>query len=417
MANNSPEIPGNQAYRLLSQPELTTFGFLQIGSQTLHTATSKTWTLSLVATTCVLHTGNIIRNHKLSNQKRRDPPRKLYDYKNTTTTHWNLFTDNTRTLFSQDLEFQRALLAPAPSQRSMDVVWSRFQFNTNLAAEILPHKMSTNITLPKPKRLISLKPRGLLKDSNTLRKIIQQVALSNSLFHFNFEVEDWNKQIVDINVRLDLDIPPIIYPPDATWAITANIHLNSIKRLITLEEQHIRDIAIKERLIARAEDTITNQSRMLASLLNRDFKSIRVDRLVVIENNKPVLYTHPDDIQRLAPLQYQALLQPRQHNFANIPEQWIPIYSSLDRINPDIYKDLTDPPTLDEWQRALNKCSLHQLQACLELATDTSRNYIRMFMKISGSGQGKYSHRALFLRIGKRRNCFLFPNRPIGITN
>ena len=179
--------------------------------------------------TCVLHTGNIIRNHKLSNQKRRDPPRRLYDYKNTTTTHWNLFTDNTRTLFSQDLEFQRALLAPAPSQRSMDVVWSRFQFNTNLAAEILPHKMSTNITLPKPKRLISLKPRGLLKDSNTLRKIIQQVALSNSLFHFNFEVEDWNKQIVDINVRLDLDIPPIIYPPDATWAITANIHLNFIK--------------------------------------------------------------------------------------------------------------------------------------------------------------------------------------------
>ena len=88
-------------------------------------------------------------------------------------------------------------------------------------------------------------------------------------------MEDWNKQIVDINVRLDLDIPPIIYPPDAIWAIMANIHLNSIKRLITLEEQHIRDIAIKERLIARAKNTITNQSRMLASLLNRDFKSIR----------------------------------------------------------------------------------------------------------------------------------------------
>ena len=168
---------------------------------------------------------------------------------------------------------------------------------------------------------------------------------------------DWNNQITDINNRLELTIPQISYPPDTTWATTATSYLNTIKHLIKTEEQHIRDVAIKERLIARAEDTITNQSRMLASILNRDYNSIRVDRLVVIENGKPVLYTHPDDIKRLAPLQYQALLQPRQHNFDNIPEQWIPIYSPLDRIDPDIYKELTATPTFDEWQCALTNCS------------------------------------------------------------
>ena len=117
--------------------------------------------------------------------------------------------------------------------------------------------------------------------------------------------------ITDINDRLDLTIPQIIYPPDTHWATTARTYLDIIKQLIKSEEHHIRDTAIKERLVARAEDTITNQSRMLASILNRDYNSIRVDRLVVMENNKPVLYTHPDDIQRLAPTQYQALLKPR----------------------------------------------------------------------------------------------------------
>ena len=96
---------------------------------------------------------------------------------------------------------------------------------------------------------------------------------------------------------------------------------------------------------------------MLASILNRDYNSICVDRLVVMENNKPVLYTHPDDIQRLAPTQYQALLKPRQHHFDNMPEEWISIYSPLDHVKPDIYTDLDAPPTFTEWQRAINKCS------------------------------------------------------------
>ena len=127
--------------------------------------------------------------------------------------------------------------------------------------------MSSNITPQKPKKLISIKPRGLLRDSTTLGHIIVQIAQSDSLFHFNFKVLDWNNQITDINNRLELTIPQISYPPDTTWATTATSYLNTIKHLIKTEEQHIRDVAIKERLIARAEDTITNQSRMLASIL------------------------------------------------------------------------------------------------------------------------------------------------------
>src|ERR1044071_1851618 len=193
-----------------------------------------------------------------------------------TNTHWNLYTDRTHSYFTQDSDFQRALNVPIPTQHFIDTLWDRFKTNVNLAAAILPHKMTTNIPPPKPKKLISLRPRGLLKDYTTLRKIITEIAQWDSLLHFNFEVDAWNLQIVDINNRLDLNIPAIDYPPDSHWATTARTHLDTIKQLIKSEEHSIRDTAIKERLVARAEDTITNQSRMLASILNRDYNSIRM---------------------------------------------------------------------------------------------------------------------------------------------
>ena len=113
----------------------------------------------------------------------------------------------------------------------------RKSFNkVNLAAEILPYKMSSNITSQRPKKLISIKPRGLLRDHTTLRHIITQIALSDSLFHFVFEVEEWNTQSTDINHRLDLNIIQIPYPPDTTWATTATNHLNIIKHLIRTED-------------------------------------------------------------------------------------------------------------------------------------------------------------------------------------
>src|SRR5436190_10544978 len=70
---------------------------------------------------------------------------------NTTTAHWNLYTDNTHSYFAQDTELHRALHVLSPTQYSIDTVWNRFQFNVNLVAEILPYKMSSNITPQRPK--------------------------------------------------------------------------------------------------------------------------------------------------------------------------------------------------------------------------------------------------------------------------
>jgi len=137
-------------------------------------------------------------------------------------------------------------------------------------------------------------------------------------------------------------------------------HLKCIRKLIKIQAIQNKEEAINKRLISRAEDTISNQSRMLSSLLNKDHKKINIDRLVTIdENNVPTLHTNPDDILTLAPKQYSALLRPRKHQFDELPDDWKEIYDPLQHFPDNVYEDLLTEPSYKEWHEATNKCSLN----------------------------------------------------------
>ena len=80
-----------------------------------------------------------------------------------------------------------------------------------------------------------------------------------------------------------------------------------------------KEEAISRHLVQRAKDTVTNQSCMLFSILDRDFRRIVIDRIVTVNsNNIPTLHTNPDDILKIAPTQYRALTHPRQHHFDSL---------------------------------------------------------------------------------------------------
>ena len=76
----------------------------------------------------------------------------------------------------------------------------------------------------------------------------------------------------------------------------------SHQKIIKLETRKAKEEAISCRLVQRAEDTVTNQSHMLSSILDRDFCRIVIDRIVTVDsNNISTLHTNPDDILKIAP--------------------------------------------------------------------------------------------------------------------
>src|SRR5437764_4685210 len=133
------------------------------------------------------------------------------------------------------------------------------------------------------------------------------------------ELIDFNRKLDDINTTMELTIPHIDPADLSIWIPTGKHYLSLIKKIIKLETLKAKEEAVSRQLVQRAEDTVTNQSRMLFSILDRDFHRIVIDRIVTVDsNNVLTLHTNPDDILKIASTQYRALTYLIQHHFDSI---------------------------------------------------------------------------------------------------
>src|SRR6266516_3295630 len=133
------------------------------------------------------------------------------------------------------------------------------------------------------------------------------------------EIIHWNGIIDEVNMEYELNIP-LVNTNGNTWIKDSTPHMQLLKKCLKVMAIKARDESINKALIARAEDTITNQSKMLSSILDKNFRSIRVDRLITVDpnSNKPTLHNTPEDILKIAPTCYKDLLKKRNHRFDSI---------------------------------------------------------------------------------------------------
>src|SRR3989440_2543036 len=166
------------------------------------------------------------------------------------------------------------------------------------AKKTIPHKPIPYRRLRKPIKLLDICPTGLLAKHESLRKIIRDIEFNPDPAYFSkMELIDFNRRLDDINTTIELSIPHIDPADLSIWIPTGKHYLRLIKKIIKMDTQKAKEDAISRRLVQRAEDTVTNQSRMLSSILDRDFRRIVIDRIVTVDSdNIPTLHTNPDDI-------------------------------------------------------------------------------------------------------------------------
>ena len=250
--------------------------------------------------TTLFKTSNIIRNFKSSTSKRKDKPRTIYKYWEMNNEDWDNYKTSLENSIKQDTALLFHLDNDNKSQGTLDLIWDKLSSHIKDAAnETIPNSPSVDRSPRRPSKIADLVPIGFTKDIRTLVDIISQVRNINNVPLLPQELSAFNVDLEDIDRRYDTHIPRLPHFPVNEWITVARRQLRFINKLAHLEELKLRDIAIKKRLITRAEDTITNQSRMLSSVLNKDFRKITVDRLVIIENGRPHLYTDAKDILRL----------------------------------------------------------------------------------------------------------------------
>src|SRR3989337_3961160 len=118
---------------------------IQISSRIDHIWVSDNWTRDIMYSsinntddvtgsdhhlvTCLLHTGDKIRNFHVASRRRRDKPRMIYDYKSATTNDWENYRALSNTTFANDRLLLTGLSKDAPLQQDVDFMWKRIAFN------------------------------------------------------------------------------------------------------------------------------------------------------------------------------------------------------------------------------------------------------------------------------------------------
>src|SRR5437868_1716756 len=94
---------------------------------------------------------------------------------------------------------------------------------------------------------------------------------------------------------------------------------------------------------------------MLNSLLERSSKKIKVDRVMKGVGDKKILLTEEKEVLNEVRLHFVKQFRKRNTKQNSLSERWIEAYSPLERLNSDIYNNMYDKISEEEWRNALSK--------------------------------------------------------------
>ncbi|PKY37236.1 hypothetical protein RhiirB3_462023 [Rhizophagus irregularis] len=95
---------------------------------------------------------------------------------------------------------------------------------------------------------------------------------------------------------------------------------------------------MKDYIQERCDDLMNNKKKMINSFMNREIKSIVIDRVIVTENNDDVLITDPQSIKKRRSTNQEKILS----------GIWIDQYSPRNYVDENIYDGLIDHITQEE---------------------------------------------------------------------
>ena len=98
---------------------------------------------------------------------------------------------------------------------------------------------------------------------------------------------------------------------------------------------------------------VSDQRRMINSLLEKPHRNIKIDRILKEENGKVELLTEKEEILEEVKSHFEKQFRERKVDLKRMSERWKRIYRPAEEINTEDYKDLEQEVTLEEWEEAL----------------------------------------------------------------
>ncbi|CAG8855496.1 37890_t:CDS:1, partial [Gigaspora margarita] len=118
------------------------------------------------------------------------------------------------------------------------------------------------------------------------------------------------------------------------------------------EKKKFKDIKMYTDL--RCKMLQNNQGSMLKNLLDKPFRSIKLDCILENVNGQLVLISDPTEVKRRMQQHFQTQYQNKNTTNEKVTEDWEQIYAPKEEIKDEWYKTLLTAITTDEWSSMLS---------------------------------------------------------------
>ena len=201
-----------------------------------------------------------------------------------------LYTQVPKFLCSQDAEEIKKGLSDGNEQ--IDKIWDIIEKAIIRSGESsLPNK---SVKIPK-KQLVPNRKKHRFKAYMSLGRLINEIRKAEHSMQ-SLLVGKWNQRLKIINRQAECNISMIELNSLQSWIKSAILWWKVIGNRISEESQKLKEKEIKNYIKKRSEMIIKEQRLMLASLLEKPFNKVRLDRVLVKEDLEYRLAVAPSKV-------------------------------------------------------------------------------------------------------------------------
>ena len=303
---------------------------------------------------------HLISSMNKSNNKRKGYKRTIYLYDKADPDTWEKYARDLQRFLERRASVIGLVGAKSNTEsRSTDInqIWDSIANGIVMAAnQNIPKKtfVSSRINKHKPK---STKKSILYQCTVLLSKIVRKASKWKETFFDAQDVASWNKTLNWISEMQDIEIECYTNQDMCSWVEDIRGWWQILNRKLAAERKQEESRRIEKFTNERCEMIRNKQGRMLMSLLEKPYQKIKIDRLLIEENGKTHLITHPEEVLSKTRAFFQRQFIQGTKEIINSKEalEWRTYLEPLNSVQESWYDGIKEEVSLDEWLEVLSE--------------------------------------------------------------
>jgi hypothetical protein len=188
-----------------------------------------------------------------------------------------------------------------------------------------------------------------------LQQIIKKAKTRRSQMIEEEEKEEINNKLKDIGKEIGVLLPKLHKQWSEAWLDDIKGWQRILKDRRKEEWEQAQRKQIEENINKRCEMIKTDQGRMIASLLNKPYKKITLDRFIIQNDEEASLITEPEAVLNGLTKHFGNQFRKRKTKLEEMSEEWKEIYSPKAWIKESWYEKLKEKIEEEEWEDNLRE--------------------------------------------------------------